>query len=261
VSRRFEDHFSTQADAYAAFRPSYPGELFAWLAGRCARRELAWDCATGNGQAAEGLARWFRRVVATDASPAQIANARPVPGVEYRVALADGSGLEPGSADLVTVAQAMHWIDRPSFYREVNRVARPGAVLAIWTYALARIEPAIDAVVEEFERERVGRYWPPERALVDQGYRTIDFPFPELEPPRFVMVAEWTLARFAGYLGSWSAVDRYRKARGEDPVALVRPALARLWGDPERPRRVEWPLSLRAGLVGRAAAAAPPPNP
>lgn len=58
--------FSPLARSYAAFRPAHPGELFAWLASVVLRRDLAWDTATGNGQAALGLAEHFERVVATD---------------------------------------------------------------------------------------------------------------------------------------------------------------------------------------------------
>jgi SAM-dependent methyltransferase len=257
VTEPFKDHFSAQAAGYAAFRPTYPPALFEWLASAVRRRDTVWDCATGNGQAAGGLAPWFRRVVATDASDAQIAKARPLPNVEYRVAPAESSGLEASSVDLVTVAQAMHWIDRPAFYREVRRVASPGGILAVWSYALVRIDPAIDPVVDEFEHTRVGPYWPPERALVDAGYRTLEFPFDELLPPRFAMTAEWTLAQFTGYLSSWSAVDRFKRATGRDPVDELLPSLANVWGDPELTRRVEWPLNVRVGVVSRPPAARP----
>jgi hypothetical protein len=249
VTDEFKDHFSTQSDAYAAYRPTYPAELFEWLATRCRHRALAWDCATGNGQAADGLARFFDRVVATDASAAQIDQARPIPKVEFRVAEAKSSGLEPGSVDLITVAQAMHWIDRPTFYAEARRVARERAVIAIWSYGLLRIDPVVDPVVDEFAYGLLGAYWPPERVHVDQGYRTIEFPFAEFDPPGFVMTAEWTFAQFLGFLNSWSSVAEYRKSQGADPIALVRPELIRVWSEPERPRRIEWPLTVRAGLV------------
>src|SRR5215470_11482152 len=143
MTPEFKDHFSKRAAGYAAARPTYPPALFEWLASIVHRRELVWDCATGNGQAAGGLAAHFARVVATDASSAQIEHARPFPRVQYRVAGADRSGLEPGSVDLVTVAQAMHWIDPPSFYAEVRRVAAPGGIIAVWSYALLRINPVI----------------------------------------------------------------------------------------------------------------------
>ncbi len=249
MSESFKDHFSARAAEYAAFRPTYPPALFEWLGGLVARHGLVWDCATGNGQAVGGLAPFFERVIATDASDAQIANARPFPNVEYRIARAESSGLGLASVDLVTVAQAMHWINRPLFYREVRRVVRPGGAIAVWSYALVRINPAIDAVVDEFESTRVGPFWPPERALVDAGYRTIEFPFRELEAPRFVIGAEWALPQFAGYVGSWSAVERYKKATGRDPVEEFLPRLAKAWGDPELTQHIEWPLNVRAGVV------------
>jgi hypothetical protein len=165
------------------------------------------------------------------------------------VAPADRSGLPPASVDLVTVAQAMHWIDRPSFYAEVRRVAVPGALIAVWSYALVRIDPIIDAVIDEFEHSEVGPYWPPERALVDSGYRTLEFPFHEVTPPAVPMTAEWTLAQFASYLESWSAVERFKRATGRDPVVGVVARLAKLWGGPEVSRHIEWPLHVRVGTV------------
>ena len=70
------DHFSAHAQNYARFRPTYPTELFAWLASQSPGHRLAWDCGTGNGQAALGLADHFVHVHATDLSPQQLAQAR-----------------------------------------------------------------------------------------------------------------------------------------------------------------------------------------
>jgi SAM-dependent methyltransferase len=241
------DHFSAVADGYARYRPGYPAALYDWLASLPARRELAWDCATGSGQAAAGLAERFRRVVATDFSAAQIARATAGKGIEYRVAPADASGLPGATVDLVTVAQALHWFDLPAFYAEARRVLAPGGALASWCYNLLDTGPRVNAVIGRYYSQVVGEYWPPERRLLEAGYRTLPFPFREVEPPRFEMSAEWTLDHLLGYLGTWSATERYRRVRGEDPIALVADGLREAWGDPGRPRRVRWPLYLRVG--------------
>ncbi len=250
MSSSFSDHFSGVSSAYAEFRPRYPDSLFAWLAGLPAGRGLAWDCATGSGQAAIGLASRFERVVATDASAEQIGAAVPHPHVDYRVAPAEASGLDSESVDLVTVAQALHWLDRPAFFAEVRRVLRPDGAVAAWAYGNPRVdETRADEVLRRFTSETVGPYWPPERALVDAEYRTIDFPFAEIEPPAFPMEAWWPLSALLGYIGTWSATTRFRASQGYDPLPALAARLRHFWGDPETPRRIEWPLALRVGRV------------
>jgi SAM-dependent methyltransferase len=252
MSSSFPDHFSGVARAYAEHRPRYPERLFDWLASLTARRELAWDCATGGGQAALGLAARFERVIATDASAEQIAAAHRHPRIEYRVAPAESSDLDPASTDLVTVGQALHWLDRPAFYDEARRVLRADGVLAAWTYGAPVLgDSRSDAILRRFYSETVGPCWPPERALVDAGYRTIDFPFEEIEPPLIPMEADWTLPAFLGYIGTWSAVTRFRAARGFDPLTALAAELATSWGDPASPRRISWPLALRVGRLRR----------
>lgn len=246
----FKDHFSSASDRYAAYRPDYPATLFAWLTGLCAERELAWDCATGSGQAALGLAPHFRRVVATDASAEQVRRAAPHPLIDYRVAPAETSGLADHSVDLVTVAQAAHWFDLPRFYAEAARVLKPGGAIAVWGYGRMLLPGEMDALFQRFYAETVGPYWPPERARIDDAYRSLDFPFAEIQPPAFAIEVEWTLPRLLDYLSTWSAVKRYQAARGRDPLPALLTELRSLWGDPETARALQWPLFLRAGRVG-----------
>jgi SAM-dependent methyltransferase len=243
----FQDHFSDRARAYARFRPTYPPALFEWLASEVAPRNLAWDAGTGSGQAALGLTAHFATVVATDPSPGQLAEARPHLNIRYRRALEADSGLEPGSADLVTAAQALHWFDLEAFYREVGRVLRPGGLLAVWCYGLHRVSPEIDRVLERFYSTTVGPWWPKERAEVESGYRRLPFPYPELVAPDFRMVAPLDLAALLAYVGTWSAVRRKIAATGEDPILDLAGELASVWGDPAAPRPVRWPLSVRVG--------------
>ena len=86
---QFKDHFSKQAGLYSKYRPGYPKELYSYLSSLAVSHELAWDCGTGNGQAAIGLAAHFQKVVGTDPSSEQINYAFKKENVEYRVAKAE----------------------------------------------------------------------------------------------------------------------------------------------------------------------------
>jgi SAM-dependent methyltransferase len=243
----FQDHFSSRASAYARARPTYPAGLFAELARLAQGHDLAWDCGTGNGQAALGLAEYFGSVVGTDPSEAQLAEAVPHPRVTYRQLPESSSGLDPCSVDLVTAAQAAHWFDLGLFYLEVARVLRPGGLLAMWCYGLCRIAPDIDDILGEFYHRTVGPCWPPERRHVDAAYRSLRFPWPDLPFPRFEIERVWTLPELLAYVETWSAVTRYRDTRGEDPLSGLGDALERPWGPPDSARHVTWPVSMRAG--------------
>jgi SAM-dependent methyltransferase len=243
----FKDHFSGHAADYAAYRPGYPGALFDFVAALPARRGVAWDAATGNGQAATGLAGHFERVIATDASPQQLANATPRSGVDYRVAPSEDSGLPAGTVDLVAVAQALHWFDFDRFYAEARRVLAPGGAIAVWTYNLARVEPAFDRLTDRLAYQIVGSFWPPERRWVDEEYRTIPFPFAEVAVPALEHAEHWDLGRLLRYFGTWSACKRYRAETGNDPVKMLQDELTAGWGAPGTVRRVHWPIYLRAG--------------
>ncbi len=245
---KFKDHFSRLAVQYAEFRPRYPGALFDFLAKISPSPQRAWDCACGSGQATVDLAERFESVIGTDASAQQIAAARPHPRVTYAVAPAEDSGLDSNSVDLVTVAQSLHWFDRPQFYAEVQRVLRPAGVLAVWTYAVPRLNDSnLDRLLQTYYWDTVGEYWPPERRYVEDGYRSMEFPFPEITSPSLSMREDWTPAQFLGYLRSWSATARYVDARGDDPVVALEAQLRPAWGDARRTRTVSWPMSLRVG--------------
>jgi SAM-dependent methyltransferase len=251
----FKDHFSKQAADYAKFRPRYPRELFEYLGNIAPSRQLAWDCGTGNGQASVGLATAFDRVIATDASEKQIANAQPHERVEYRAAPAESSGIASETVDLIMVAQALHWFDLDRFYDEVRRVLKKNSVLAASAYNLLHIEPAIDEVINRYYYEVVGPFWPPERKLVE-NFAELPFPFHELDPAEFEMTAQWNLDRLVGYLGTWSSTQRFIAETDGDPLEQISDELRTGWGDPQRTRKVRWPLTLRVGAKGMRS----PPN-
>lgn len=250
MTQQFKDYFSANSDAYRSYRPGYPPGLFVWLAGLPARRDAALDCGCGTGQASVALAEHFARVYAVDPSAGQIESATPHDRVEYRAAPAEETGLPDASVDLVIAAQALHWFDFGRFYPEVRRVAREGAVFAAFTYGLLAIGDDLDRIIGRFYRDVIGPCWPPERAHVDSGYRTLPFPFAEIEAPAFAMEAEWDLQHLMGYFETWSAVKEYRRIKGSDPLELVAGELAGAWGNGEQIRRVSWPLVLRAGRIG-----------
>lgn len=248
MSQAPQDHFSQVASDYAAFRPHYPEALIQWLASVAPRRELACDVGTGNGQSAVALAAHFSRVVASDLSAEQIENAIPHPRVEYRVAPAHTIDATDDSVDLVTVAQALHWFDTDKFFAEVNRVLVPAGVIAAWTYGVVQAEKSgPNRLLYEFYYDEIRPWWPENRQLVEDGYQSIPFPFAALSPPPFEMKVSWNIPELTGYIGTWSAVSRYRKATGDDPIPSLARRLGDSWGNPLDRMEIRWPLRVLAG--------------
>jgi SAM-dependent methyltransferase len=246
----FRDHFSEVAPDYATFRPRYPAALFDFLAELAPARALAWDAACGNGQATVDLAERFEKVIGTDASAPQIEQAPPHARIEWRVARAERSGIASGTIDLVTMAQALHWVDIPAFFREARRVTKEQGVVAVWSYGSIRSsDERVDALVKQYSQETVGPCWPPQRRLVEEGYRSLEFPFEEIDTPAFVMRERWTLDQLVGYIRTWSATIRYIERHQTDPAVELAAQLAKVWGNGEHVMDVEWPLAVRVGRV------------
>ncbi len=246
-TRAFKDHFSAHAATYAAFRPRYPLALFHWLAVVSPDTTLAWDAGTGNGQVATGLVTRFARVVATDASGEQIANAEQHARIAYHVAQYE-SGIAGGAAQLVTVGQALHWFDAAAFCKEAKRVLQPRGVLAAFAYVHSRVSSDVDLLVRHHHDVTLGHYWPPEHHFIHDEYRSIALPIDELAAPPFEMQEHWTLEQYRGFLRSWSATQRLVAARGEEPILAFERELAAAWGDAPR-RPVSWPMIIRAGEI------------
>jgi len=242
------DNFSALADLYAKFRPVYPDTLYEFLRDRVPATDAAWDCGTGNGQVASHLASFFRHVTATDISRRQLDAAPHLDNITYLECRAEHTPFVDNSFDLITVGQAIHWFDFDTFYAEAKRVARNGALLAAWAYNVCRIDPETDLIINHFYENIVGPYWDKERQYVTDLYQTIPFPFEEIDTPEFHITTRWTLSHLEGYLSSWSSVDHYRKAKGEDPLELVAGALRDAWqADVEK--EVVFPVFMRAGII------------
>lgn len=210
---------------------------------------MAWDAGCGSGQLSTLLPARFARVIATDPSADQIAQARAHPGVEYRRASAEASGLEAGSVDLAVAAQAAHWFDLPRYYAEVRRVVRPGGLLALLAYGVVHVDRDLLAIVDRFYWQTLAGFWPQERKIVEEGYRSLPFPFSELHAPAFAMTATWSLDQLLGYVRTWSAVQAIERERGGDAYAGFARALTAAWGEPDSRRAVHWELALRLGRV------------
>ncbi len=84
---------------------------------------------------------------------------------------------------------------------------------------------------------------------MEDGYRSLPFPFPEIRAPTLEIRAEWSLAELLGYVWTWSAVRALEKAEGDARVGAFRRDLARVWGGEATVRAISWPLSLRVGRL------------
>lgn len=242
------DNFSSQSNNYATFRPQSPAAIFDFLYEHVPRFGNAWDCGTGNGQVAVKLAERFEHVYGTDISDQQLQLAPQLPNVTYLQERAEATTMANESIDLVTIAQAIHWFDFEPFYKEVSRVAKPGAIIAAWTYNVLRLTPEVNKVIDHLYWDITRQWWDPERKYVDDAYTTIPFPFKEIQAPAMQITQHWNADQLIGYLGTWSGVKNYIKDQKTDPLQLVADDLRAAFGNNEK-LEVNFPLNVRAGLV------------
>lgn len=241
-----KDNFSAQAAAYAAFRPHYPQELYTYLFQLPGEQDNAWDCGTGNGQVAVRLAAQYRQVYATDISMSQLQHAPPKENISYIHCAAEKNPFSSNEIDLITVAQALHWFDFDRFYQEVQRVLKPGGILAVWGYGLLRINRLLNPLIDHFYTQVVGPYWDAERRHLDECYQSIPFPLPEIAAPDFQIGVTWSRQQLMGYLSSWSSVQHYLQQRGHSPLPELEAQVAEFWADGEE-KQVQFPVFMRVG--------------
>lgn len=243
---KYTDHFGTLTQNYLDFRPTYPRELFQYLTELVSEKNLAWDCGTGNGQAAFMLANTFTQVIATDINQTQLNVAMKKENIRYICCPADKTPLENNSVDLITVAQAIHWFDFEEFYLEVKRVLKPNGVIAIWCYSLGSITRELDTIIHRFYQDILEDCWPKERRYIDEEYKTIPFPFHEIPSPTFIIEKLMMFSQLMGYLSTWSALKEYQKRYHKNPLEEMRGELQHAWGDAHE-HVMRWPLHLRVG--------------
>lgn len=243
-----KDNFSSQSDIYYKYRPGYPDELFQFILSFVREKNNAWDCATGNGQSAASLAKYFTNVYATDISQKQLDHAKILPNIHYSVQPAEQTNFPSSIMDLITISQGLHWLNFESFYKEVRRVAKPGACIAAWMYSLPTIEKEIDNLSHEvLYKEILGSYWDKERKHVDQNYRTIPFPFDEKKCPVFHLKFEWTLDELAGYFNSWSAVSKFISINKFNPVEEIIERIRPFFIEPKK--QIDFAVTMRLGII------------
>lgn len=246
--QEMKDNFSNHADLYASYRPEYPPSLYEYILSLVPGRNCAWDCGTGNGQLAAGLSPFFTTVYATDISAAQLQHAQQRSNIIYSKQAAEQTDFPRAYFDLVVVAQAIHWFHFEQFYAEVRRVLKPGGMLIVTGYGLLQINPAIDKLLRHLYTDIVGPYWDPERRYIDEGYKTIPFPFEAIKTPELIHRLVWTREQFIGYLNTWSAVQHYIKDKNHNPVTLIEAELNTLWPDAGK-KDVQFPVLLRAARM------------
>jgi SAM-dependent methyltransferase len=243
-----KDNFSAQAKQYAQYRPSYPIAFYDFIFNNVKQTELAWDCATGNGQVAHVLAATFTQVYATDISEKQLANALKRDNITYAIGQAEQTDFESHSFDLITVAQAIHWFNFDKFFAEVKRTLKPGGLFVAVGYGLMQISPALNEVIMQLYESILGQYWDTERKHIEANYATIHFPFELIETPQLEITTTWNFEQLIGYLNTWSALQHYVSANGQNPIKLVFEALKSAWGN-DVDREIHFPLIIKAGRV------------
>ena len=239
------DRFSGHADRYARYRIDYPDALYDYVLSFVNERQSAWDCATGNGQVASTLARYFDQVEATDISQTQLEQAVVLPNVRYQISQAEKTPFADNQFDLVTVGQALHWFDVEAFHREVRRVLKPGGVVAEWGYGLNTVSPEVDALVNDFYINIIGTYWDSMRRHIENQYAELPFDFANPQRADFTVERHWTAGWFLNYLRTWSAVRNFIATNDLDPVDALAEPLTVAWGLGER--LVQFPVFLRLG--------------
>ena len=244
----FADHFSGVARTYAEARPTYPAAIYSYVASHAPTLDCAWDCATGNGQAALGLARHFTRVEATDASAEQVARAAAHERVHFSVQPAERTNFGDATFDAICVAQALHWFDVDAFHREAHRVLKPGGVVAVWGYDRLTVSPVFDVAYEQVVLPPLKGHWPKENLRLWGGYTGMSFPYEPIEAPPFAIEVAWTLRQLLRYIGTWSGTQRYMAAGHPDFLDRCEEALAPSWGS-EAERIVTMPLHFRCGRL------------
>ncbi len=145
------------AERYDRNRPRPPEALLDLLSryARVERPALVVDLGCGTGLSTRAWSGRAERVVGIEPNAAMLAAAQPAPGVEFREAFAQDTGLKDGCAEIVTCSQSLHWMEPEPTLAEAARILRPGGIFAAYDYDWPPvIAPEVDAEFDGYQRRR-----------------------------------------------------------------------------------------------------------
>ncbi|PAU95558.1 SAM-dependent methyltransferase [Aliifodinibius salipaludis] len=243
-----EKRFSKQADLYAKFRPDYPDKMYEFIFKHLNQQRIAWDCATGSGQVAGYLSNHFDQVFANDISKEQLSYAPEKANITYLNTPAEHSGLPDDTFDLITIAQAIHWLNFDQFYNEVRRTAAQNGLLAVIGYGMVRISERVNPIIDEMYETAFSKYFNENRRYLDNRYQNIPFPFDEIPTPSFEKHYTWSLDQLEGYFNSWSAIQRIKAEEGYNPADETINELEKALSNPKK-FEATFPIFMRLGKI------------
>lgn len=234
--------FGTVGERYARFRPGFPPSVCDALAAEVKVRALAVDVATGSGQLAVALAPHFEAVLGVDSDSRMLAHACECSGVTYATSPADRLPVAAHSVGLVSVANAIHWIDTAGFRSELERVLVHQGVFAILKHG----SPVLPKLVHDLDAE----YRDVLRPYADARLDVHNLTFAEV-PLGFdrdgsfdgYVDYDWTWDHYLGLLATFSAASAYQAARGLCPTSRIAARVRDVWGEGRRP--VRFPVHAR----------------
>ncbi|KAK3879524.1 hypothetical protein Pcinc_015908 [Petrolisthes cinctipes] len=185
------------------------------------------DIGCGSGQNTSLYSDYFREVVGVDVSPQQLAIARTATQHLTNVTFKEGSGerlpFADHSVDLLTCCVSVHWFDYAQFYSEVERVLKPGGVLACYSYLVTSIHYNDKVISDNFTENcsSIKPYWPASHNVLWEEYSTLPKLYEDdilirKSEGRFITELDSTLDSVIGYISSWSAFAKLAKAKGNE---------------------------------------------
>jgi len=223
MAKPFADHFSGHSSVYAKFRPGYPQEVYDRIlefgGPDLKQKGIAVDIGCGSGQATKRLHDFFPKVFGIEPSPQQLEQAEQIDGIEYICARAEQTPLPAGEADLITVATAVHWFNLAEFWPEVDRILRPGGIIAIWTNGetVTTNNEKADLAYKKFN-EKIFSYWAPQNHQVFDKYKDVHIPYERKERGYIYSKRSIPLFFFTGFLRTWSAYQSFMKDHPEEKI-------------------------------------------